>query len=393
MMSNNKHAHSPMNFYDRTTSVQNLRTGLREREGNGTRVDDIIQIDRCLKPGEPNYANSLVFQGSLLHKAIFGKLVWRKVNYKGGANTERKLMENELEAMVQCGLTPCIPMRYASVELDFDTFMQTAMFRAVSEVIQNGPARKTTDNSVHILLMEDCGATSLSDFLQTEGTTEDIHAIVFMLFHALSWLCSLGISHNDMHALNIVLQPIEPTTVAFGQCCFRTSTLPYIIDWDLGRSHKEKNGNLVWYNYVGVFDHYNSLFDTIGLTKTLMWQHKHAYRSSRKTRAKSKEFQSVIDLLQNLNKQLTIQHPWVFNELLSVPGKNGELSSVYHVVQQTPYVPDKTTGIAMSKWPHDVSLNAPSLYQITEALFADMDEHKKHTEGTFSFPATARAES
>jgi len=41
-----------------------------------------------------------------MHNAVFGKIVWRKVNRKGGANTERKLMDNELEGAVNCGLTP-----------------------------------------------------------------------------------------------------------------------------------------------------------------------------------------------------------------------------------------------------------------------------------------------
>jgi len=224
------HAFSPLSFKHRDSCVQRLRGALQERFRDGTRWDDIVHIDQCLQPTHPLEATSLVFKGTLMRRRVFGKLVWRRVNQKGGANTERNLMENELEAAVCGGVTPCVPLRYASVEINYDIFKQTEMFRALRGFMKHGKRRRS-DHTLHVMLMEDCGATSLAEYWNTNGSFEDVHAIVFMLFHALSWLSKMGISHNDLHGSNVILRTIEPTCVAFGDCRFVTSTLPYIIDW------------------------------------------------------------------------------------------------------------------------------------------------------------------
>jgi serine/threonine protein kinase len=191
---------------------------------SGTSLDDMVHIARCLKPSNPKEATALVFQGSLMRNPVFGKIVWREVDQKGGANTERTLMENELEDAVSSGLTPCLPMRYASVEIEFADFMQTEMFRTVEDTMKEGGYRGASDHTLHMMFMEDCLGTTLAKYLNTEGSTEDVHAIVFMLYHALSWLRHKGISHHDLHGNNIILRTIEPTCVTFGDCRFVTST-------------------------------------------------------------------------------------------------------------------------------------------------------------------------
>ena len=51
-----------------------------------------------------------MFQGTLMCRAVFGKIVWRNVDQQGGANTERKLMENQLFHAVKDKRTPCMPV-------------------------------------------------------------------------------------------------------------------------------------------------------------------------------------------------------------------------------------------------------------------------------------------
>jgi len=377
---------SPMSFKSRASSIQKLRGMVRERMANGSSFDEIVRVGRCLQPTNPKDATSLVFKGSLMHNTVFGKIVWRKVNRKGGANTERKLMENELEGAVNCGLTPCMPLRYASIEIDYKTFMQTEMFRSVNGFMKEGGRRRPSDHTLHFMLMEDCGDTTLSSFLNSEGPATDIHAVIFMLFHALSWLRLMGISHNDLHGSNVILRTIEPTCVSFGNCKFVTSTLPYIIDWDLGRSNRVKNSNLVNYNHVGIFDSYNALFDTMGLTKTIFWTNRHA-RNPR-CRAKSTEFGKVIRVLAKVFQPLTAKHPWIFNEDLVITGDDGKVDRL-STVEQTPYVPDLRTGRAQRKWPTSVARDAPTLHEITEAIYADADKTASHSTADFSFPPTA----
>ena len=380
---------SPMNYSRRTSQVELIQSVLNGRVKSGTRLDDLVKVSRCVKPGNPKEATSLVFQGTLMRHAVFGKIVWRNVDQQGGANTERKLMENQLFHAVKDGRTPCMPMRYTSLKLKFSNFLDTDVFRSVRDVMREGGDRRSSDQSLYVLLMEDCEGITLAKYMNSEGSCDDIHAIVFMLYHALSVLRGIGVSHNDLHGSNIILRSIDPTGVTFGDRSFQTATMPYIIDWDMGRSDHARNSNLVNYNHVGIWDTDNGLFDTIGLTKTLYWIKRHS-RNPR-CRAQSDEFTKIISVLETIMEPLRSHHSWLFKEALTITSMDG---SVEHLdtVQQTPYAPDLQTGKAQRKWPSSVARDAPSLHSVTDALYMDMDADKKMCGSveTFKFPGTVR---
>ena len=161
---------SPMNYSCRTSHVELIRSDLNGHVQSGTGLDDLVKVSRCVKPTNPKEATSLVFQGTLMCRAVFGKIVWRNVDQQGGANTERKLMENQLFRAVKNGRTPCIPMRYTSLKLKFTNFLDTEVFRSVRDVMREGGGRQSSDQSLYVLLMEDCEGITLAKYMSSEGS-------------------------------------------------------------------------------------------------------------------------------------------------------------------------------------------------------------------------------
>ena len=47
--------------------------------------------------------------------------------------------------------------------------------------------------------------------------------------------------------------------------------MPFVVDWDLGRSDAIKNPELEDYWFVGISDRANPLFDLYGLVKTFLY--------------------------------------------------------------------------------------------------------------------------
>ena len=235
-------------------------------------------------------------------------------------------------------------------------------------------------SGVKLLLLESCGDVALSDYLHGVGDAEDAHAILFMLFHALSYMRGYKMSHNDLHAGNIMVSSTAPTRLSFGERRFLTSTTVRIIDWDLGRSDSTPNESLVDYEGVGIFNRFNALFDVVGLMKTIA--HQHCVHTDPMCRARGPSFSRALGVMQVLFEPVRKKHSWLFKEHHELGGNKKKI----HLVQQTIFSPN---GIVEEKWPSKVFSDAPSIQTIIESLYDDMTPSRKQFVGApaYSFPS------
>jgi hypothetical protein len=230
---------------------------------------------------------------------------------------------------------------------------------------------------VEFVFTEWCGETTLYQYLMS-GTKAsepcEILQLYFMLFHALSMLAAKGVSHNDLHSNNVMVRRVTPTMVSFGNYSFVTTIIPFIIDWDFGRSETVSNPELMHYAHVGIFDTQNVLFDVFGLVKTFLYHFEGVYKFKLASNAviKSEEAQMLARTLAELFSDVRNKHAWLFYTeytCLQADG-DGKIRNVKHkCVQQTPYVVPGGGGRIDANWPDDVFTLAPTFREIGEALF------------------------
>jgi serine/threonine protein kinase len=342
--------------------------------------DDTVIIQHVVPSSRPEESDAVVFKASFLGNGCFGKLIWRNVTKPGGANTERLLMQEELETVAR--RTPCIPLRFVTVEIPRDIFNQTEMYKTTKSFMKG---RRASRKHVHVMLIENCGELPLSAFLKQNQRSEEIHSIYFMLYHALAFLSEKGVSHNDLHSNNIMITDVEPSLVCFGDKQFFATCVPRIIDWDLGRAVSCTNKALREYNHVGIFDSHNSLFDLFGLTKTLFWHHekKDYHRMAACSVIQSTDARRLVQSLRDVFKTVDAVHPWVLQyEKPTTSGKR------LRCVQQTPFIPNKDDCVAVEKWPSDIYDLTPTYECITGAIYASMNEKMKTKQfRDYLFPA------
>ena len=349
------------------------------KKATASSLDSLIRVDMVVKPTNPTESNTLVFKGTFMSHSVFGKVMWRHIDMKGGANTETKLMENEIENMAFHGMSPCFALRFQSVTIGARMFQSMGLFADMQEQMNR---EELSCRGVKLLLVEDCGDVTLSTYLGEEGGDEDAHAIMFMLFHALSYMRGYKISHNDLHGGNIMISKTVPTRMAFGEDRFLTSSAVRIIDWDLGRSENAPNESLDDYNTVGIFDDFNPLFDVVGLVKTFVYQRD--FFTSPTCRARGVTFTRAFRTLQRLFAPLRRNHGWIFKVDHAL---DGDTKKTTQLVQQTIFAPN---GTIEEGWPSKVFSDAPSIHAVTEALYDDMSSSRKQFKSapTYSFPST-----
>jgi serine/threonine protein kinase len=383
---------TPLNLKSRVSLVKRIRRRCKTllKKFSTRTLNALISVDLVVKPAHPTDSNTFVFKGKFMGCNVYGKLMWREVASEGSANTERKLMEQELEEISFHGMSPCFPLRYESINIERNMFEGTDMHTNISGLMREGGGGVGCEG-VRLMLIEDCGDASFASFCNQQGDASDLHAIIFMLFHALSYMKGFKLSHHDLHADNIIITSSAPARVSFGDRHFVTSTAVRIIDWDLGRSEKTPNDGLKEYGHVGIFNEYNALFDTVGLLKTFISVKQVC--TSPGCRAQSSLYASAIAALDATFTPLRHAYPWIFQDTFNLSGDSDDDELVAtRCVQQTPFIPDVSTGVAVSRWPEETFRLAPTIENILRAIYTDMPASKKRVfrPVTFAFPAALR---
>ena len=304
-----------------------------------------------------------------LETSCFVKFAWKAVDKSQGAFAERKLICTDLDDLLRMRQTPCLPHAIHEFKLPNDAGLAAwSIYRDLvrrTEKDREGTMRVKRARSVHLLAMEACGDMTLSDYLCSKQTSSnDIVQIFLMLIHALAALSKAGISHNDLHLRNIVVQVIPSTVVSFSGRVFRTSVVPIIIDWDMGCSTRQKNRSLRDYGHVGIFNTHNPVFDLFGVIKSLRWEMSVRSHPKFKGTVMSHDISALlVATLEAAFSNVVQKYPWLF--AFYIQNEDGDRT---RCVQQTMYMPNPEATTPVAEWPSGVRRMTPSFDTLQSML-------------------------
>lgn len=306
----------------------------------------------------------------------FVKFAWKTLTQSFGASAERHIVGKDIERLLQRGLSPCLP--FAINELTISNDEGLASWELYRNLLKEyGNKRRTggkKSRPVHLLVMESCGDVSLKKYILSKASSgNDIVPIFLMIFHALEVLADAGISHNDLHLENIVVKRIPSTVVSFGGKVFRTSAVPVIVDWDLGCSVQRRNKSLRYYEYVGIFNSHNRLFDLFGVVKSFFYSCDNSHAAHEDTIARHEETRTLISTLKAVFKPVIDKHPWLFRYWFHDRVSNQRVPTV----QQTPYFsPHVKNGDPVELWPVEVTTATPTHAELQTILHGIIEKTK-----------------
>jgi hypothetical protein len=324
----------------------------------------------------------------------FVKFAWKPVAHSLGAHAEREIITKDIKPLLLKGLTPCLPLAIYACKVPCGKSL--AAWDVYRGLLNQSESKTPVEDHMrrgkflHLFALEACGDITLGQHLLATRTTStgDVLPIFLMLFHALSVLARAGISHNDLHFSNIVVKRIPSTVLSVGGRVFRTSHVPVIIDWDMGSSSRRLNRSLPYYNYMGVFNEHNPLFDLYGVVKSLLWYTQtHDTRYYKDAVLYGTDTTQLVTSLKQLFGTVVASHPWLF--ALKFDDEDGDRRVC---VQQTPYIPKWSTGVAVPSWPAEVKHLTPSFETIQARLHSMIEKSVGCVSSSpeFSFPPAKR---
>jgi hypothetical protein len=306
--------------------------------------------------------------------SCYVKFAWKNAADSLGAFAERKIIGQDIEPLLRRRLTPCLPFAMHEFKLPHnDGLIGWGLYKdilAKSQTTERVLMKRATRH-VHLFAMESCGETTLADYLLSGTCDNDILQVYLMLFHTLGVLNQAGISHNDLHLRNVVVQHIPPTIVRFSGRTFVTRAVPVIIDWDMGCSTRRRNRSLEELNHVGIFNAHNPLFDLFGVVKSLIWNASIIGKYSRAP-INQPSARALIRTLKGAFGEVVARHPWLF--AFEFRDRDGD---AFQSIQQTPYFPSTNKLSPVSVWPPDIQPLTPS----TDALQAHIHKLIEAKEG------------
>jgi hypothetical protein len=300
------------------------------------------------------------------------KFAWKIPSDSYGAFAERKLIGQDIEPLLARGLTPCLPFVMHEFKLPLDnglaawSLYNDILVKSKNNATKAGEAFGGPTQHVHLLAMEACGEITLADYLYSEATDADVLQIYLMLFHAIGVLSKAGISHNDLHLRNVVIKRVPATVVRFAGRTFVARAVPIIIDWDMGCSTRRHNRSLSDYNYVGIFNTHNPVFDLFGAVKTLIWNSEiRAANNFLQCVINQKRAKALVSVLRESFKEVVSRHPWLF--AFEFCDRDGDS---FASVQQTPYFDPSNQLKTVAAWPADIEGLAPSVDALQAKIHA-----------------------
>lgn len=394
-------------------------------------LNDTLNIERTFVTTRSEEARAVGFLGRVIDRPVFGKLFWRKRTGKHAAerqNVEKALLQRDLEMLVSRGTTPCLPFRLFSVTTTVGLFRKTRANRLIDARLRgmrivdvseknasfenaclrllSRDRREDIERESHLKLLaaarkgelthdrldvshptlcraglvdvvftEKCADRTLFDYLGESSTSSSCLAEVYlMLVHALSVFARHDISHNDLHSRNVVVRRVPPTVVSFGETRrFVTTVVPFVVDWDMGRSDAVPNPELDDYWHVGLSDRANPLFDLYGLVKTFLYHHQSFVRRRSNTDdevvATSRDAVRLANAFTSLLEPATSRHGWLLEYEYRYLD-DAKRMKTQKCVQQTPYIPHRGSGKVEKRWPASVRELTPRFSAIGDRLHA-----------------------
>ena len=421
---------SPFDCEARASAVFDARRYCRGAVARRGLAD--VEVERAFATTRSERARAVGFTGRFVGRPVFAKLFWRNRTGKRAferQNVEKSLLQRDLEDIVSRGSTPCLPFRMLSVSTTVGRFRKTranrhidarlrgmrivdaseksASFRkaclgllskddgrddiedeshrALLAAARDGRlAHETLDVTrptlcraglVDVVFTEKCADTTLFDYLgdTSANASSCLPEVYLMLVHALSVFARRGISHNDLHSRNVVLRRVPPTVVSFGETRrFVTTVAPFVVDWDLGRSETVSNPELDDYEFVGLSDQANPLFDLYGLVKTFLYHRDAFSRRSPfgQTVATSRQAARLAAVFEELFEPARRRHGWLLEFEYRYIDETTKRMETQKCVQQTPYIPRRGSGKVEKRWPASVRELTPSFSTIGDRLHA-----------------------
>lgn len=428
---------------------------LKKKTAYHRALSDALGVDHAFATTRSEEARAVAFFGRFLHRPVFGKMFWRRRIGRRSAerqNVEKSLLQRDLETLVSRSVTPCLPFRLFSLTTTVGRFRKSRANRVIDarlrgmrivDVSEKHPAfaracasllscdsRDVIENESHgkllaaarkgdlahpsldvtkptfcrtglvdIVLTEKCADQTLAEYLGARPSEESGSArladVYLMLVHALSVFARHGISHNDLHSRNVLVRRVAPTVVSFGKTRrFVTTAIPFVVDWDLGRSEEISNPELDDYWHVGLSDRANPLFDLYGLVKTFMYHRESFARRCLRasTAATSLDGTRLANAFASLLEPATSKHGWLLEYEYKYIDDAKRLRT-QRCVQQTPYIPEEGSGKVEKRWPTEVLELTPSfsaigdrLYALVERPLGPDDPVPSDAVGEYSFP-------
>ena len=395
-------------------------------------LNGLLTVDREFASTRSEDARAVGFFGRVCKRPVFAKLFWRKKLGVGKhtraerQNVEKSLLQRDLEMIVSRGTTPCLPFRLFSVTTSVALFRKTRANRVIDarlrgmrivdvsersasfadaclrllsrergENIESESHRKLLAAArkgqlvhekldvssptfcraglVDVVFTEKCAVRTLSEYFGDSSVNAScLPEVYLMLVHALSVFARRGISHNDLHSRNVVVRRVAPTVVSFGRTRrFVTTVVPFVVDWDLGRSDVVQNPELDDYSHVGLSDRANPLFDLYGLVKTFFYHRASFARrfSGRDTVMTSPTAARLERAFKELLEPATSREPWLLKYDYTYLD-DANVMKTQQCVQQTPYIPHKGSGKVEKIWPPSVHELTPPFSAIGNRLHA-----------------------
>ena len=375
-----------MNFFDigrRLVLAKAIDANVRKKYGAKVAPRDVADWKRFIRfdahlasSRKPSDAECLSFSAKIGGggKMRFVTDCFVKIAYKAGmsnkhdARIEQNILQTDLKRILTEKASPCLPLHFDTFRLPNSIGLSAwDEYRTLVKRVEKETRFVPQKNAwIDVLVTENCGRVTLKGYIRSIQSDNQVFEIFLMLFHTLGVLSTRGIGHNDLHFDNIIVKETEPTVVCFGGRTFRTTKIPVIVDWDLGRGTCVANE---LYEHVGIFKEHLPHFDLFGMLKCLFYLVESRGRSSCRV-IDDESTIALTELLRDMKRPVRERHPWLFKYKF-----RNEFGEELNCIQQTPFVPVDEL-FPTKDWPEEVGKLTPSFDAFQDALYDQIVSEK-----------------